>query len=60
MKQRLSKIFDIKQWKIEAQRSQIALQKKVELAQKYEFFLENEWICESNFSIDLYNELDEQ
>jgi len=39
VKQRLSKIFDIKQWKIESQQSQIALQKKIELAQKYEFFL---------------------
>lgn len=45
VKNRLSHLLDIKQWKIETQQQSIALQKKKTLAAKYEFFLEHEWIC---------------
>ncbi len=60
VKNRLSHLMDIKQWKIETQQQSIALQKKKALAAKYEFFLQHEWICESNYSIDLANELHEK
>lgn len=50
-------MFDLKSWKIEAQQNNINTFKKMEIMKKYRHFFEREWVCESNKSIDYFNNL---
>ena len=57
VKQKLGNLLDVKSWKIEGTRAAQEEQQKQQLLNKYRYFLEQEWLCESIKSIDLFGQL---
>lgn len=50
-------LFDLKTTKIELAKEKIKNKRQVEIAEKYSYFLSNEWICSANKCIDIYNRM---
>lgn len=57
VKKRVGSWLDVVSWKIEGNRAQHEAQQKIQLINKYKYFLTQEWLCESIKSIDIYNQL---
>jgi hypothetical protein len=44
-------------WKIEGQRQTLEQEQQQAMISKYKYFLSKDWLCESNKTIDLFNQL---